>query len=107
MSRRGKKAPALGWRSLAAFWKTMAAESNSTMQRISGPARGAPGCGCALRYQAKHRKPKWKNSVPKQNNRHPKPTDRQKRLTMKQKSKPQQATDKTGTTHGKCHSDCR
>ena len=30
-----------------------------------------------------------------------KPMGRQKRLTMKQKSKPQQATDERGATHGK------
>ena len=57
--------------------------------------------GQAPKPEAKEQAPEAKERLAKQNNRHPEPLSRQTRLTTKQKSKPQQATDKTGVTHGK------
>ena len=71
---------------------------------LSGRGSAGPGCGCALPSRAMRRRPSrpaQEPNEPKQNRRHPKPMSRQTRPTMKQKSKPQQATDKTGVTHGK------
>ena len=102
MSRRAKRAPALGLRSSAACWKTMAAGSSCTMRRIFARARAEPGCGCglpsrAMRPQAEAKEPARRNKTAGIRNRRSHPT----RPTTKQKSKPQQATDKTGVTHGK------
>ena len=70
---------------------------------------GQRGAWMRLRFAVSGQRPRRKREQPtrtqnsrstKQNRRLPKPMRRQPRPMMKQKSKPQQATDKTGVTHG-------